>query len=216
VSLPAAPARTFRLGPKAWLGAGAALLALAIAAYLVLADPFAGPLPDGFEKRTEAALGTTVATPASYRVIRPGKDDSDKNWVTYEDESGALWVRVSLARKSQDTSHTIEHTAPAQMYADDKTFRNDGQYDLDMPGGARTHTDDKVTYHGEQAAQNTVDYTTDDSQNPRKRELQIFYYRTESGDMYRLLISYPGEGDFTARGREVAKTAIGSLDIKKP
>ncbi|MEU6278958.1 serine/threonine-protein kinase [Streptomyces sp. NPDC047028] len=216
VPLPTAPARTFRIGPKAWLGAGAALLAAVVAGYLVLADPFAGPLPPGFEKRTEAALGATVATPASYHVIRPGKDDSDKNWVMYEDESGALWVRVNLARKSQDTSHTIEHTAPAQMYADDKTFRNDGYYDLDMPGGARTHTDDKVSYHGEQAAQNTVDYTTDDSQNPRKRELQVFYYRTKSGDMYRILISYPGEGDFTARGREVAKTAIASLDINKP
>lgn len=34
--------------------------------------------------------------------------------------------------------------------------------------------------------------------------------------MYRLTISYPSKGDFTARGREVARTAIANLDIDKP
>jgi hypothetical protein len=43
--------------------------------------------------------------------------------------------------------------------------------------------------------------------------MQIFYYKTSKGDMYKLTISYPGKGDFTARGQEVAKTAIASLDV---
>lgn len=34
--------------------------------------------------------------------------------------------------------------------------------------------------------------------------------------MYKLTISYPGKGDFTARGREVAKTAIANLAVDKP
>jgi hypothetical protein len=31
--------------------------------------------------------------------------------------------------------------------------------------------------------------------------------------MYKLLLSYPGKGDFTQRGREVAQTAIANLDL---
>jgi hypothetical protein len=60
---------------------------------------------------------------------------------------------------------------------------------------------------------NTVVYDTDDSQHPRLREVQILYYKTTSGNMYRLMVSYPGEGDFTARGREVARTALANLDV---
>ena len=43
--------------------------------------------------------------------------------------------------------------------------------------------------------------------------MRIFYYKTSAGDMYKLSINYPGKGDFTDRGREVARTAIANLDI---
>lgn len=33
--------------------------------------------------------------------------------------------------------------------------------------------------------------------------------------MYRLTVAYPGAGDFTARGREVARTAIADLALDK-
>jgi hypothetical protein len=101
------------------------------------------------------------------------------------------------------------------MFADDEEFKENGAYDLGMPEGPKTSTDKDATYHGKEAAENTVTYTTTDSQNPRPRELKIFYYKSEAGDMYKLTISYPGKGDFTARGREVAKTAIANLDIDK-
>ena len=57
---------------------------------------------------------------------------------------------------------------------------------------------------------------TTDSQNPRPREVQIFYYRTTAGDMYKLTVGYPGRGDFTARGREVARAAIANLSVDRP
>jgi hypothetical protein len=57
---------------------------------------------------------------------------------------------------------------------------------------------------------------TTDSQDPRPRELKIFYYKSSAtGDMYKLTVSYPGKGDFTDRGREVARTAIANLEIDK-
>ncbi|MFF7971691.1 hypothetical protein [Streptomyces sp. NPDC007905] len=116
----------------------------------------------------------------------------------------------------RDSLNEIKSNAVAQMRADDEKFKTEGEYDLDMPKGATTHPDDNARYHGRQAAKNTAAYTTDDSQNPRPREIQIFYYRSKSGDLYRLSVGYPGKGDFTARGREVAKAAIANLDIKQP
>ncbi|GHE13170.1 serine/threonine-protein kinase [Streptomyces alanosinicus] len=211
---PAAPVR--RLGRAVWLGLGAALVAAAVVAYLVLADPFAGPLPEGWGRKPEAKLGATVAVPASYQAVRPAKDATDKNWVTYEDWSGGVWVQLHVSRKADGSLNDIKNSARSQMYADDEKFRGEGEYTLQMPKGARTNPDDTPTYHGAQAARNTVVYTTDDSQNPRPRELQIFYYRTAAGDMYTLTVGYPGKGDFTARGREVAKAAIANLDIGKP
>ncbi|MEW2270924.1 serine/threonine-protein kinase [Streptomyces griseofuscus] len=209
------PARRRRPGRTAWLGAGAAVVALAAGAYLVLADPFAGPLPDGWSMRPEGRLGATLAVPAGYQVSRPSSDDSDKNWVEYSDWSGAVSITLDLARKSEDDSGEIKNSARSQMYADDEEFRAQGEYSLDMPKGAKTRPDDTATYKGREAARNTVVYTTDDSQDPRPRELQVFYYRTHSGDMYQLLVEYPGKGDFTERGRQVAKAAIANLEVQK-
>ncbi|WTB38912.1 serine/threonine protein kinase [Streptomyces sp. NBC_00827] len=205
-----------RVGRKTLIGLGAAIVAAAVAAYLVVADPFAGPLPDGWKLREQKALGTTLAVPADYQVGKPDADDTDKNWVTYSDFSGSIWIGLNLAKKAEDTSGQIKASSAAEMYADDGEFKESGAYELSMPENP-TKTDPKETkYQGKQSAENTVVYMTTDSQNPRPRELKIFYYKsTETGDMYKLTISYPGKGDFTARGREVAKTAIANLDINK-
>ncbi|WTH77159.1 serine/threonine-protein kinase [Streptomyces sp. NBC_00828] len=205
-----------RVGRKTLIGLGAAIVAAAVAAYLVVADPFAGSLPDGWKLREQKALGTTLAVPADYQVGKPDADDTDKNWVTYSDFSGSIWIGLNLAKKAEDTSGQIKASSAAEMYADDGEFKESGAYELSMPENP-TKTDPKETkYQGKQSAENTVVYMTTDSQNPRPRELKIFYYKsTETGDMYKLTISYPGKGDFTARGREVAKTAIANLDINK-
>ena len=150
------PARRRRPGRTAWLGAGAAVVALAAGAYLVLADPFAGPLPDGWAMRPEGRLGATLAVPAGYQVSRPSSDDSDKNWVEYSDWSGAVSITLDLARKSEDDSGEIKNSARSQMYADDEEFRAQGEYSLDMPKGAKTRPDDTATYKGREAARNTV------------------------------------------------------------
>ncbi|MGW2746833.1 serine/threonine-protein kinase [Streptomyces sp. NPDC001450] len=216
VRVTAPAARSRRPGRKVWLGVGAAVVAAAAAGYLVLADPFAGPLPDGWTKRADPELGVTLAVPTTYQAGHPDKNATDKSWVSYTDWSGGISIVLDLTRKSEDSLNVIKSNAVAQMRADDEKFKNEGAYDLDMAKGARTHPDDNAGYRGRQAATNTVAFTTDDSENPRPREIQIFYYRTRSGDLYRLTIGYPGKGDFTARGREVAKAAIANLDITRP
>jgi serine/threonine protein kinase len=195
-----------------FIGLGAAVVAAAVAAYLVLANPFAGPLPDDWKKHHENDVAATLAAPAGYQRSTPDRTSDKGHWVTYTDWSGGIWIGLTLVKKSEDTSHRIKDSSAAEMYADNDDFKDSGAYELSMPKAPRTDPEG-AEYHGRQAAENTVAYTTTDSQNPRPREVKIFYYKSSKGDMYKLTVGYPGKGDFTARGREVARTAIANLDI---
>ncbi|MEU9332111.1 protein kinase [Streptomyces sp. NPDC048290] len=213
---PEPPRRTRRrFGPVAWTAAGAVVAAAAVGSYVVVADPFAGPLPDGWKTREEAALGASLAVPEDYRRTVPEEDD-ETHWVTYSDASGAVWIGLALERKAEDTSGDIADSASAEMYDDNAGFKESGSYELSMPEAPKTEPRPDLAYDGgRKAAENTVTYTTTDLQNPRPREVRIFYYKTSGGDMYKLTVGYPGQGDFTARGRDVARTAIEHLDIGK-
>ncbi|MFH9062089.1 serine/threonine-protein kinase [Streptomyces coeruleorubidus] len=204
--------RGLRLGRKGWAGLGAAVVAAAVTAYLVLANPFAGPLPEGWKTRQEKDLAASLAVPGDYQRTVPDRESDQGHWVTYTDWSGSVWISLTLDKKAEDTGSAIAGSAAAEMYDDDSAFKDSGSYPLDMPENPKTAPRD-TTYRGGKAAENTVTYDTDDSENPRPRELKIFYYRTSGGDMYKLTVSYPGKGDFTDRGREVADTAIANLDI---
>ncbi|MEV7991132.1 serine/threonine-protein kinase [Streptomyces sp. NPDC086077] len=203
-----------RIGRGTLFGLGAAVVAAAVAAYLVLADPFAGPLPDGWKTKAEKDVAATLAFPAGYERKVP-EDTDDGHWVTYTDPSGSIWIGLSLDKKSEDTGNSIQGSAGAEMYEDDRVFDESGSYDFSMPADPVTKPDDAVTYQGKDAAKNTVTYTTTDSQSPRPREMQILYYQNAARDMYKLTISYPSKGDFTERGREVARVAIANLDVDR-
>ncbi|MER6181090.1 serine/threonine-protein kinase [Streptomyces sp. NPDC001652] len=208
-----APKGGVRLGRKSLIGLGAAVVAAAVAAYLVIADPFAGPLPDGWTTKKVKDVAATLAVPAEYQKGLPDRKSDEAHWVTYTDWSGSISIGLRLDKKAEDPGNTIAGSAAAEMYEDDKKFKEYGEYEISMPENPKTDTDDEVTYQGKQAAKTTITYDTDDSQNPRPREMQIFYYKTSKGDMYKLTISYPGKGDFTKRGQEVARTTIANLDV---
>ncbi|MCX4906060.1 protein kinase [Streptomyces sp. NBC_00878] len=209
--------RSIRVGRKAWIGIGAAVVATAVAAYLVVADPFAGPLPDGWKKTDVKALGATVAVPAGYRKTVPKPDAAkDEHWVQFTDLSGTLWISLTLAKKAEDTSEDIAASAAAEMYDDDASYKQSGSYGMDMDSEPVPKSKpEPTTYKDRKAALNTIVYSTTDTDTPLPREMQVLYYKTKSGDMYKLMIGYPGKGDFTERGREVAKTTIANLDINK-
>ncbi|MEU8867004.1 serine/threonine-protein kinase [Streptomyces umbrinus] len=206
---------SFRVGRKGWAGIGAVVVAAALAAYLVVADPFAGPLPDNWDKKDLKALGATMAVPDGYRKTVPKPDAAkDEHWVQFTDLSGSLWISLTLAKKTEDTSGEIAGSAAAEMYDDDASYRQSGSYGMDMDSEpAPKSKPDTTTYKDRKAALNTITYRTTDTEAPLPREMQVLYYKTKSGDMYKLMIGYPGEGDFTERGREVAKAAIANLDI---
>ncbi|WP_330355799.1 serine/threonine-protein kinase [Streptomyces chartreusis] len=213
VRIPEGVKAGIRLGPKALLGIGAAVVAGAVAAYLVIADPFAGPLPDHWKVHEEKALAASLAVPDGYKRGVP-EDTDDGHWVTYTDASGAIWIGLTLEKKAEDSSSQIAGSAAAEMYDDDGDFKQNGKYDVSMPANPKT-APKETTYQGKKSAENTVNFTTTDTQNPRPREMRIFYYRTSAGDMYKLSINYPSKGDFTDRGREVARTVIQNLEIGK-
>jgi hypothetical protein len=213
------PRDGIRISRKTLFGIGAtvvaAVVAAAVTAYLVVADPFAGPLPEHWETKEEKALGATLAVPEGYKRSVPEEDD-DEHWVSYTDLSGSIWLGLTLDKKAEDTSGEIAGSAEAEMYEDEADYKESGNYDLGMPENPTTRAVDDLTYKDRPAAGNTITYTTTDTQNPRPRELRIFYYKTKGGDMYKLTVSYPGKGDFTERGREVAETAIANLEITEP
>ncbi|MEY9993637.1 putative Ser/Thr protein kinase [Streptomyces sp. V4I8] len=202
-----------RLGRKTLLGLGATVVAAGVATYLVIADPFAGPLPDGWETHQEKALGASLAAPDGYKRTVP-EDADEGHWVTYTDASGAISIGLRLDKKAEDDSNSIAGSAAAEMYEDDGDYKENGKYEVGMPANPKT-APEQTTYQGRKSAENTISYTTDDTQDPRPRELRIFYYKTSAGDMYKLTVSYPGNGDFTDRGHEVAQTAIDNLKIDK-
>jgi predicted Ser/Thr protein kinase len=207
--------RGIRLGRKTWTALGAAIVAAAVTAYLVIANPFAGPLSEGWEIKQEKELAASLAVPAEYQRTVPDRESDQGHWVRYTDWSGSIWIGLSLEKKAEDTGGNIAGSAAAEMYDDDTRFKESGSYELDMDEGPKKTDPRETTYRDKEAARNTVPFTTDDSENPRPREVQIFYYRTPGGDMYKLTVSYPGKGDFTVRGREVASAAITNLDIDK-
>lgn len=216
VSHAEAPRVRRRLRRTAWAGLGAVVVAAAVAAYLVVADPFAGPLPKGWKTKHEKEVTATLAVPGTYVRSEPAKDaPAGEHWVSYTDPSGAISVVLLVARGAEDTGHRIKDSAAAEMYADNGDFKDTGSYELDMPKGPRTRTDDNATFHGRRAAGNTVVYTTTDSREPAPRELEILYYKSTGGDMYKLMVGYPGRGDFTERGREVAREAIENLELDR-
>ncbi|WP_406104604.1 serine/threonine protein kinase [Streptomyces sp. NBC_01003] len=204
------------LSRKTLLGVGAAVVAAAVVAYLVIANPFAGPLPEGWQDHQEKTLAATFAAPPQY--VRSQVDNSilkTDHWVSYRDPSYAVSITLYLKKKSEDSLNGIASSASAQAYKDsDEINKGDNTKMADKPlPHSRTA---KTTYNDRESAENTITYTDDsDSDELKPREAKVFYYKTRSGDMYQLWIDYPGKGDFTERGREVAKQAIANLDIDK-
>jgi predicted Ser/Thr protein kinase len=209
------PRQGFRPGRRTWIGLGTAVAVAAVASYVVIADPFAGPLPDGWDTRHEQTLAATLAVPDGYERSVPDSRTDQRHRIGYADPSGSIWLDLALEKKAEDTVGNIADSAAAEMYEDQADFKERGAYDYDMPENPTTRVEGDRTFQGRKAAAMTVVFTTDDTEHPRPREMQILYYKTSGGDMYKLTVSYPGKGDFTDRGREVAKTAIGNLDVDR-
>ncbi|WP_395572076.1 serine/threonine-protein kinase [Streptomyces sp. BK79] len=202
-----------RLGRNAWITLGAAVVAAAVASYLVVAEPFAGPLPDGWKKHDLGAKpGMSVAVPAAFVKLKH-PDNWDGTTESFADPSGTVTVHVDRDIKADDKDAKIPDTAGANAWADWEMLK-DGEYSWDFadepaPRGEPGETE----YKGRKAAENTIAYTTADTQNPREREYHILYYRADNGDMYKVSIDYPRKGYFADEGREIARTVVANWEV---
>ncbi|MFF8655249.1 serine/threonine-protein kinase [Streptomyces huasconensis] len=203
------------LSRKALAVTAGVVVAAVAAGVLVAVNPFGGTdAAEGWKKHKASVVDATVFAPEQYVESKPEASATDKTWVRYTDPSGAVFITLDLAEKG-DTLQDIAGTSAAQAYADMEKFKESGESSIsrmDSDPGPEGKTKE-TTYKDRASAENTVTYT--DSQTALPHEAKIFYYRTKSGDMYRLWIDYPGRGDFTARGREVARTAIAKLELDK-
>ncbi|MFJ8805037.1 serine/threonine-protein kinase [Streptomyces sp. NPDC102490] len=211
----AAPASRWsvRLGRNAWITLGAVVVAAAVASCLVVAEPFAGPLPEGWKQhKLDGKVRMSVGVPAEFVKAKHAEDWDGTN-ETFADPSGAVTVSVDRDIKADDKTNEIPDTAGANAWADWEMLK-DGEYSWNFasdpaPEGEPSETE----YKGEKAAENTIAYTTADTQNPRAREFHILYYRAGNGDMYKVSVDYPREGYFADEGREIARTVLANWEV---
>lgn len=92
-----------RVGRTALLGLGAAVVAAAVVVGLVIADPFAGPLPDGWKTHDLGdRVGVSLAVPEGF-VKDKQAEDSDGTVASFADPSGM--VRIETALTHARTGH---------------------------------------------------------------------------------------------------------------
>ncbi|WP_199550603.1 serine/threonine-protein kinase [Streptomyces sp. N35] len=210
---PARPVDGIRVGKKALVGVGAAVVGLALALGVVIADPFGGGDEGSwYTPKFPSAIGASVEVPKGYVVSdQPDEYEKDEHWLQYGDYSWSINVHLEVEKKKEDTSGQIASTASAEANADAEDLRAGT---ASMTGSAKAEVKTTVTKHqGKEAAENLVTYKTEEG---APREVRVLYFRTEGGDMYKLGIFYPGAGDFVDRGREVAEHAIKTLKVDKP
>jgi eukaryotic-like serine/threonine-protein kinase len=198
----AAPAgKGLRLGPKTLVGLAAVVVA-------------AGPLPDGWKQRDLGGrVAASVGVPGDFTKDKYEPDEADDTYASYSDPSGLIQIAVDRDIKADDKDDEIPATALDKAYADWAMLK-DGEYSWDIADDPAPRGKPKeARYQEREAAENTVRYTTTDSESPRLREARVLYYRAKNGDTYRLWIDYPGKGHFTEQGREIARTAIETLKI---
>ncbi|MFJ5557741.1 serine/threonine-protein kinase [Streptomyces sp. NPDC093250] len=214
MAVPCGDGKGIRVGRRTLAGLGAAVVAAAVAVYLVVANPFAGPLPDGWKKHDlRDRVGVAVAVPENFVKDKPA-DDSDGTVVSFTDPSGIVRVETDRDLKSEDKDGELEASASERAFAHWNELK-DGEYgwgiaDSPAPEGQPRET----TYKEHDAATNTIVYTT--TTTPALvREVQVMYYRNKDGDMYRLWVVYPGKGYFAEEGREIARTVFKSWEVHK-
>ncbi|WP_128379150.1 serine/threonine-protein kinase [Streptomyces cavernae] len=211
-------AKGVRLGRKAWLGIGAVVVATAlVAAYQQLGNSSEEKLPSGWARHKEADVRATLGLPPGWARSEPNRALDKGHWVAYYEPSYAMSVNLTLYKKSEDGLNEIAGSAIAEAYedADEMKKTDDSSFSAMAKSPAPKVTTKETSYRGRASAENTVVYSDErtDPKAPRLREARYFYYKTKSGNLYKLWIDYPGKGDFTGPSREIAERVLANLEI---
>ncbi|MEO3974148.1 protein kinase [Streptomyces sp. CAU 1734] len=201
-----------RSGRAARYGLGAGLLAAAVAAALIVVDPFGpgeGDMPEGWEIRSDReVVSANLAVPSEYERVQ----DTDGSGVTYGDPSGVF--RVHLERV--DTAEEKDELAPVQ----------DAWREFYERGGENgTEIEDQrvsirtSSQQGADAFDTTVDYVPysavgDDPIRLRWQERIVGKGEGAGAVYWRLRVSGPAEGWAAERGDELFERVVAHLEIQ--
>ncbi|MBC7273732.1 MAG: serine/threonine protein kinase, partial [Streptomyces sp.] len=158
-------------------------------------------------------VAVSLALPEGFEKLPPA-EDSDGTVVSFADPSGLMTVVADRDIKKDDADGKLPTRALDQAYADWETLK-DGEYGWNIAAEPAPKGEPKeTTYQEKKVAENTIVYTTNDTDNPREREYRIYYYVAGNGDLYRLSIDGPATGHFAAEGREIARTVLENWDVE--
>ncbi|MFE1437946.1 serine/threonine-protein kinase [Streptomyces sp. NPDC058739] len=206
-----------RLGRKTLTALGAVVVASVLTAVLAVAQPFKGDEESGgvWEKHEHKDLAATLSVPKGYDRYLPGETDQGEHWVHWSDPSGVIYIRLELLKKSEDSLGYIASSSMGEAYDEKKELEGGSSSAFNISDDEPKKVVTKATtFQGHEAAESIFTYSDDkDSQFLVPKEVKILYYRSVGEDMYRLSVSYPGQGDLTERGREVADRAIAEFVV---
>ncbi|MFG2147987.1 serine/threonine-protein kinase [Streptomyces sp. NPDC048696] len=193
---------------RARYGLGGGLLAVALAATLLLTDPFGGGgLPSGWQVRPEnEVLNADVAVPEDYKRTQSDKADA----VTYNDPSGVFEIDVWRT----DTKARTDDPGPTGA-SWKSHYEHGGAGTTEMRNAVVTVKD--TTHQGKKASEVVTDYvpygTSTSDPNPyhfRFHELLI----PGSGSVYwQLRVRMPAAGKASRDGEKLFGQVVDGLKI---
>ena len=196
------------LGRKALAGSRGVVVAAVAAGVLVAVNPFGGSDAEGWKKHTSTrrwprpsprpgATGGPARRPRTRtrplgHVHRPQR---------------RVWITSSLDKKAEDANGNIAGPAAAEMYDDDGGLQGERRR---RPRHGRRPRADGTRPTGRQVPgrrppPRTRSSTSDGQPEPPPPRAQDPLLPDRRRGHVQAAISYPGKGDFTARGREVGE-----------
>ncbi|MFF0446284.1 serine/threonine-protein kinase [Streptomyces sp. NPDC004609] len=189
------------------------LLAVAIGAGVIVADPFGGGdgLPGGWEVRNDReVVSANVAVPSDYRRAQDDRDTS----VTYTDPSGVFQIYLERVVRAD-----VDKEIPPTKEAWRQHYRDGGKDRREIQGQKVTVSGTK--HQGKDAFDTVVDYVPYSYSSVDKNEVRFRWQErivaTGSGGSevyWRLRVAGPAEGWAAEEGDKLFDQVVGHLKIE--
>ncbi|MFE1961843.1 serine/threonine-protein kinase [Streptomyces sp. NPDC059479] len=188
-------------------GLGGGVLAVALALFLILADPFGGgKLPEGWGIRPEnEILAAKVGVPDEYKRTQ----DTSGTGVTYRDPSGVFSIYAERVQQQPDDEDILA-PRPSVWKA---YYERGGSNGTEIKDAEVTNKD--IVHQGKEGFETVVDFTAygDSDDDPIRYRWHELVIPDESNIYLRLRVAMPAEGAAVKDGEELYANVVDHLDI---
>ncbi|MYZ38203.1 MULTISPECIES: serine/threonine-protein kinase, partial [unclassified Streptomyces] len=188
-------------------GLGGGVLAVALALFLILADPFGGgKLPEGWGIRPEnEILAAKVGVPDEYKRTQ----DTSGTGVTYRDPSGVFSIYAERVQQQPDDEDILA-PRPSVWKA---YYERGGSNGTEIKDAEVTNKD--IVHQGKEGFETVVDFTAygDSDDDPIRYRWHELVIPGESNIYLRLRVAMPAEGAAVKDGEELYANVVDHLDI---